>query len=180
MQIVKSPEGPRSRLESQRDPLPDREGLMDLMKKIPSPGHWIVDLVGGWTNPLEKYDRQIGSCPQGSGGKLKKYLSCHHPVDTINPFLRHTNGSLGQIKCSPNRFSWRKDLAPGNRLATHRKKLFKSCQVPWWLHTMLTNHWRVWSHVTPINIRKVQIWNSESSPCKIGKMSSKQSHLKHE
>ena len=26
-------------------------------------------LVGGWTNPFEKYARQIGSCPQGSGGK---------------------------------------------------------------------------------------------------------------
>ena len=29
-------------------------------------------LVGGWTNPFEKYARQIGSFPQGSGWKLKK------------------------------------------------------------------------------------------------------------
>ena len=28
-----------------------------------------VSLVGGWTNPFEKYARQIGSFPQGSGWK---------------------------------------------------------------------------------------------------------------
>ena len=39
-------------------------------------------LVGGF-NPLEKYARQIGSSPQGSG-KLKKYLSCHHQVFLLN------------------------------------------------------------------------------------------------
>ena len=37
-------------------------------------------LVGGWTNQFEKYDRQIGSFPQGSGWKLQKYLSCHQLV----------------------------------------------------------------------------------------------------
>ena len=29
-------------------------------------------LVGGWTNPFKKYDRQIGSFPQFSGWKIKK------------------------------------------------------------------------------------------------------------
>ena len=29
-------------------------------------------LLGGWTNPSQKYDRQIGLFPQGSGWKLKK------------------------------------------------------------------------------------------------------------
>ena len=29
-------------------------------------------LVGGWTNPSERYARQIGSFPQGSGWNLKK------------------------------------------------------------------------------------------------------------
>ena len=38
---------------------------------------WIHFLVGGWTNPSEKYDRQIGNLPQGSGWKVQKYLSCH-------------------------------------------------------------------------------------------------------
>ena len=36
---------------------------------------WILrtsDLFGGWTNPFEKYDRQIGSFPQGSGWKFQK------------------------------------------------------------------------------------------------------------
>ena len=32
------------------------------------------ELVGGWTNPFEKYARQIGSFPQGSGWKLPKIL----------------------------------------------------------------------------------------------------------
>ena len=32
-------------------------------------------LVGGWTNPFEKYARQIGSFPQGV--KLK-HLCSHH------------------------------------------------------------------------------------------------------
>ena len=32
-----------------------------------------IHLVGGWTNPSEKYDRQIGNLPQ-IGMKIKKYL----------------------------------------------------------------------------------------------------------
>ena len=44
-----------------------------------------IYLVGGWTNPLEKYARQIGSFPQGSGWKFQKYLSCHHlDTDRVN------------------------------------------------------------------------------------------------
>ena len=31
-------------------------------------------LLGGWTNPSEKYDRQIGSFPQGSGVKIKNWF----------------------------------------------------------------------------------------------------------
>ena len=30
----------------------------------------IAILVGGWTNPFQKYARQIGSSPQGSGVKI--------------------------------------------------------------------------------------------------------------
>ena len=30
----------------------------------------ILGILGGWTNPSEKYDRQIGSFPQG-GVKIK-------------------------------------------------------------------------------------------------------------
>ena len=37
-------------------------------------------LIGGWTNPVEKYARQNGNLPQGSG-ENKKYLSCHHLVN---------------------------------------------------------------------------------------------------
>ena len=39
---------------------------------LSSPYKWMLmepylKLAGGWTNPFEKYARQIGSCPQGSG-----------------------------------------------------------------------------------------------------------------
>ena len=40
-------------------------------------------LVGGWTNPIEKYDRQIASFSQFSGWKIQKSLSCHHPDSLI-------------------------------------------------------------------------------------------------
>ena len=36
-------------------------------------------LVGGWTNPFEKYARQIGSFPQGSGVKIKHVWN-HQPA----------------------------------------------------------------------------------------------------
>ena len=38
-------------------------------------------LGGGWTNPLEKNDRQVGSFPQGSGWK-KKMFELPPPKDT--------------------------------------------------------------------------------------------------
>ncbi len=43
-------------------------------------------LAGGWTNLFEKYARQIGSFPQGSGWKFQKYLKPSHRMtveDTI-------------------------------------------------------------------------------------------------
>ena len=36
-------------------------------------------LVGGWTNPFEKYARQFGSFPQGSGWTLKKFETSKNP-----------------------------------------------------------------------------------------------------
>ena len=43
-------------------------------------------LVGGWTNPFEKYVRQIGSWnPRDPGWKFKKYLSCHHLENPLKP-----------------------------------------------------------------------------------------------
>ena len=44
----------------------------------PSFGEYLF-LVGSF-NPFEKYARQIGSFPQGSGWKFQKCLSCHHLV----------------------------------------------------------------------------------------------------
>ena len=44
-----------------------------------------VLLVGGWTNPFEKYARQIGSFPQ-VGMKIKNIWN-HHLVDNCNPWF---------------------------------------------------------------------------------------------
>ena len=47
-----------------------------------------VWLVGGWTTPLEKYARQIGSFPQVQVGvKIQKCLSCHH-LDGIFTYMK--------------------------------------------------------------------------------------------
>ena len=40
---------------------------------------FLPKLVGGWTNPFKKYDRQIGNLPQFSGWKFKKYWRNHPP-----------------------------------------------------------------------------------------------------
>ena len=39
----------------------------------------MVPLVGGWTNPFEKYERQIGFIFPKFGMKTKN-ISNHHPV----------------------------------------------------------------------------------------------------
>ena len=58
-----------------------RKQTVDLLRILGCIAH----LVGDWTNPFEKYARQIGSFPLGSGWKCQKYyLSCHHPVIWIH------------------------------------------------------------------------------------------------
>ena len=42
-------------------------------------------LVGGWTNPSEKYARQNGFIFPHFRGENKKYLSCHHQVSFLLP-----------------------------------------------------------------------------------------------
>ena len=42
----------------------------------------ILELVGGWTNPSEKYSRQNGNLPQFSGWSL----SCHHQSQSVKSF----------------------------------------------------------------------------------------------
>ena len=51
----------------------------DQTQYITAKKHGQQFLVGGWTNPFEKYARQIGSFPKFSGWKFQKYLSCHQP-----------------------------------------------------------------------------------------------------
>ena len=48
----------------------------------------ILYLVGGWTNPLEKYARQNGNHFRNFRGENKKSLSCHHPVVLYSFFFK--------------------------------------------------------------------------------------------
>ena len=74
MTFKKSKENPRNTKHQAAikvDPLPienSREKMATILKfKMKQ------CLVGGWTNPFEKYARQIGSFPQGSGWKQKMF-----------------------------------------------------------------------------------------------------------
>ena len=53
--------------------------LGQVVSSSPSFAAFTTRLVGGWTNPVEKYARQIGWFPQGSMLKSKKSLSCRPP-----------------------------------------------------------------------------------------------------
>ena len=47
-----------------------------------------LQLVGGWTNPFEKYDRQNGCIfPKFRGEHEKKWQSCHHRI--FNDSTKH-------------------------------------------------------------------------------------------
>ena len=46
---------------------------------------FLPSLVGGWTNPSEKYARQIGSSPPGFGMKIKNTWVANHLVQLYLP-----------------------------------------------------------------------------------------------
>ena len=50
-----------------KKPEPKRGDVFLLHLPNPKPVWFFPKLVGGWTNPFEKYARQIGSFPQFSG-----------------------------------------------------------------------------------------------------------------
>ena len=54
--------------------------LNDVVKRQHQNVDWRHHLVGSWTNPVEKYARQIGSWNPKEGWKYVQYLSCHHLV----------------------------------------------------------------------------------------------------
>ncbi len=66
-------------------------------------------LVGGWTNPSEKYDRQIGSFPQFSGWKYIKIFelppprqpTTYHPKADLSgwPSFSTAWGGLKRFNC---------------------------------------------------------------------------------
>ena len=57
----------------------------------------VSSLVGGF-NPSEKYERQIGSFPQVSGWKFKKYWRNHHLVKNQQPIIaRHSFNILRDL-----------------------------------------------------------------------------------
>ena len=55
--------------------------MVESVKNPPSIKHKLCDLflVGGWTNPFEKYESKWESSPNFRG-EHQKYLSCHHLV----------------------------------------------------------------------------------------------------
>ena len=55
----------------------------------------VINILVGGFNPFEKYARQIGSSPQGSGVKNKTYLSCHHLQ------IYHSHGSVMRCLINP-------------------------------------------------------------------------------
>ena len=76
---------------------------------------WLVNflLVGGWTNPFQKYARQDGNhLPQFSGWILKKCLSCHHLVALRCAVTWSTRSSAAprwvslQHPAHPSMFRW--------------------------------------------------------------------------
>ncbi len=67
---------------------------------------YIHNLVGGWTNPSEKYARQIGFIFPNFRGENKKYLSCHHLA---------IHGSYVQWTSSPSTM----DILPLNVMLFH-------------------------------------------------------------
>lgn len=68
----------------------------------PSPHKSIHEiLVGGCTNPLAKYDRQIGSSHPGKGEKKQK-KSNHHPGYCRNSILVDLGASSLKLWCSRN------------------------------------------------------------------------------
>ena len=76
-----------------------------------STGEWVdagfqpsISAIFSWLvvepTHLKKYARQIGSCPQGSGVNIKKYLSYHHPVRDFHPdFLLQLQVSIFKLLC---------------------------------------------------------------------------------
>ena len=56
------------------------------------------ELVGGWTNPSEKYTRQIGSFPQGEN---KQCLSCHRLDEHLYTVWAYPFLSLGVRNWEP-------------------------------------------------------------------------------
>ena len=54
-------------------------------------------VVGGWTNPFEKYDRQNGFIFPNFRGEHKQYLSCHH-LDFIYSLQKLTYPTLGYVE----------------------------------------------------------------------------------
>ena len=115
----------------------------------------VSSLVGGWTNPSEKYERQIGSFPQ-VGVKIPKILKKPPPRKEIKPFQRLTphlstphvkfRGSIFYfIPCAKAEFV----IPPVNC-----DPRFRWCS--------LVASWHAWSHLLQ-HISVGEIWDFQTS-----------------
>ena len=97
-----------------------------------------VFLVGGWTNPFEKYARQIGSFPQAVGGKIKNIW-----VATTQFFYISTPGRDSQ-------------LLEGIPITTPTFRSSKgACESPWDYCNLITQNnaciWIIYLHVADLH-----------------------------
>ena len=86
-----------------------------------------MKLVGGWTNPSEKYAGQIGNLPQIGhlGVKIKNYLSCHHRSLKLVVSTTQLNKATYKNPMWPDHLGWTRDfqkmMGPMGRVADFRE-----------------------------------------------------------
>ena len=76
---------------------------------VDPPSFWLqwVVVVGGWTNPFEKYARQNGFIFPNFRGENKTYLSCHHPGCCCrSPLERWLCWISESLQCDAEEFGW--------------------------------------------------------------------------
>ena len=112
-------------------------------------------LVGGWTDPFEKYSSKWDHFPNDRGENSKKYLSCHQLVYQYQWEIPWDNICFLRKKCFPMFF-------------THHRQLPTTFPTCWpWLYLDYCSVWRWrprpwWS----VNARRHAEGNGYPSPCR--------------
>ena len=93
------------------------------------PGMSNIYLVGGWTNPFEKYARQNGFIFPKDRDENKKYLSCHHldidcsgvfkPIKTLDIQGFNTETEVNGVMTGPLKHTDQTSNSPGCVVKNH-------------------------------------------------------------